>query len=1161
MRLLMAVVAALLALATPLAPPALAQAGPDAGLNQYYFHGPKEDENGINGLRPGPDSSEQTQTAPTNFGDPEDPAADDNVISWRSKPGLDTGIAAGKEIVFRWYFSTPNAEAVLIGASADIRVLAVNASDKARVIGAADDQRLVVSAPTNPVINENVVKATGRLNTGERLFVQVVPHFSDTGPGLTAHYDSPDTASGFSVRTPTPDSGTNNPGVDGLPSADTQGLAFSASLPADPQRDESEPNIEIDGDGNIYTCGPTGVSNAAEYAQVSLDGGNQFHLLGEPPRGQQAPGGGGDCGFATSPVRNPDTKLFNYAYSGLGPLTNFATAASGDLGKTLRASQTTGIPGVDRQWHTFLDEDSVLISYNQQQPRQVVVQRSDDGGVNYSPLPVAATSTNPDFPGPMRSLPAALNPEGKAKGRVPFFGWSRDNQIYLAISYDEGGSWHNCKLAKAPGSPSLFTTVDADSAGNIYAAYSENATFHTYVVTLPIGKLKTCTAAGSEVDPSSGVSTESTPVQAAVDPPVQVDRDAVRTSLFSWITASGAPGRVAVSFYGSETDGDPNIGPGTDDNGKPVGFRGSWDVYVSQSLNADKPDATFAQVKATTHPFHYDSICLNGLGCDIGGGDRSLADFFASDFSPKRHALSVVYNQGYKRPDDAAGQLATPAVITQIAGPTLDGAPVEPAQGAPLDNGREDPAGDALADYSHLCIEADCPPKPTADKPEPGVDIRSVSVGPQADPETGKPVANGGFNVTMRIADLSDAALQQALADQRSTSLLYVFRWINGFRSAAAVATYDPARGFRFGFNGFSTGSVSCGGSGSKCLTYPGDEEVPGKVDAAKGTITISVPLAKLKALTGSTGPGQRPKEGAAGAGSRFYDATAFTLAAVVPPDSPEQSFLYPFDNAPAFDFLTAGALGGPTHGDPDGNDKGNGNGPGPGPGGGGPGPGGTGNGTGERPPGCIPSSGLARVKATGRSGGRLRLFFSRRTAAPVRVDVFRVSKGRKVIRERLVARFRDQTEPLTWNGRGRHRVGDGYYFVRYTMTQGGRKIDVRRVVLQRRHGRFSRRPSHYRRDSCGPLRKFKLERPVFGGPKRVTLKASYRLGTPARVTVTITRRGKAVKRFPAASQEAGRTYRLTLPAAHRPRGDYQVRLHIETATETLNTALTARRL
>ena len=105
-----------------------------------------------------------------------------------------------------------------------------------------------------------------------------------------------------------------------LPSADAQGLSFSAAVPADPQRDEAEPLIEIDRAGNIYTCGPTGFSNASDYAQVSTDGGEQFHLLGTPPRGQQGFGGGGDCVVATGITPNAQGKLV-FAFD---PKVNFA---------------------------------------------------------------------------------------------------------------------------------------------------------------------------------------------------------------------------------------------------------------------------------------------------------------------------------------------------------------------------------------------------------------------------------------------------------------------------------------------------------------------------------------------------------------------------------------------------------------------------------------------------------------------------------------------------------------------------------------------------------------------------------------------------------------------------------------------------------------------
>src|SRR5437899_838809 len=188
-----------------------------------------------------------------------------------------------------------------------------------------------------------------------------------------------------------------------LPSANAQGLQFSAAVPADPQRDEAEPLVEIDRDGNIYGGGPTGLSDAAGYAPVSADGGDQFHLLGAPPRGQQGVGGGGDCGLATAVQRNGEGH-YQYAYAGLGALTGFTTSTSPDNGHRL-ASAGADANGVitsqgalsDRQWMTFLDDHTVLLTWNQQEPRNTVVQKSTDGGLTYSAF-TSVAAPNPEFP-------------------------------------------------------------------------------------------------------------------------------------------------------------------------------------------------------------------------------------------------------------------------------------------------------------------------------------------------------------------------------------------------------------------------------------------------------------------------------------------------------------------------------------------------------------------------------------------------------------------------------------------------------------------------------------------------------------------------------------------------------------------------------------------
>jgi hypothetical protein len=882
-----------------------------------------------------------------------------------------------------------------------------------------------------------------------------------------------------------------------LAAAPSGGMGFSASVPADPQRDEGEPLIEIAKDGTTYTCGPTGVSNAADYAQVSTDGGKQFHLLGEPPRGQQSPGGGGDCALATAPVKNAGN-VFNYAYSGLGPLTSFATATSSNAGRDLTSSPAGGatIPGVDRQWLTFLDANTVLLNYNQQEPRQVVVQKSTDGGLTFG-VRVPATPVNPDFPGPLRTLPASQNPKGNGQP-VAYFPWSVGDDIDLAISFDGGTTFSDCRAAVAPGQPTLFTTADSDAQGNVYLAYGENATFHTYATAIHNADLAKC-AEGLDKNPSANPGFSS---------PVQVDRGAIGSTVFPWLVAGGAPGRVAVAFYGSETDGDPNQGA----------FKGSWNVYVDQSLNLLSPGATFSQTRATTHPVHYDSICLEGLGCDVAGGDRSLADFFAIDYDPTRRALQVVYDTTYKRPGDAEGTIATPTVVTQTDGPSNGGGSLTAAHPAALRTSSTDARGDAIADYS-----SSVPPRHSA--AEPAADFTGVDVSPGP---------SHGFRVTMRLADLSNAALQRAVGDSTSQRLLYVFRWFNGYRSSAAVAKWSPVTGFSFGYNDFVLGSATCGGSAGKCLQYPGDQKIAGRVDQRAGTISLDVPGSKLRALSGGQGPGQRPAQVVAKAGDRLYDGTAFSLGDASPTGGADQSFLYPFDNAPAMDFRVPGGSAAAGSGFPT--------------------PAGAGS--------CV--SGLSGVKVTPK-GRRARIAFKRRKGTGrVRVDIYQDAHGRTIPkRGTRVAHF-SRKRGLRWSGRanrrGRH-VRDGILFVRLKApTRHG--TDIRRYVLSRRSGKLHRRPAHARHPRCsGLIRYFALTRPVLGGRANRTLRTVVQAGSRSRVSFAVRRRGKVVRRFKARTVRAGGILRHTLKPKGIRRGDLRVTVTVRAGRTRRTATRTAKRL
>jgi hypothetical protein len=712
---------------------------------------------------------------------------------------------------------------------------------------------------------------------------------------VVAHNLAPGTyhalACGFVNSTPQPYTGTltvqtvARSSTSSLPSANAQGLQFSAATTADPQRDEAEPLIEISRDGHIYTCGPTGFSGGSDYAQVSTDGGDQFHLLGTPPRGQQGAGGGGDCALATGAAPNAAGN-YQYAYAGLGALSGFTTSTSPNNGHSLATAGADANGGItsngvaaDRQWMTFTDDHTVLLSWNQQVPRNTVVQTSTDGGLTYSPL-TSIAAPDPEFPGPMRYIQSQ---------NVVYMPWTKGEEVNLAVSRDGGATWTDCKVASGAtvtGGTAGFAVADNDSAGNVYVVWADSSDYHTWLSVLTADKLAACNQ--SVADVASTADGEPT-VDPGFSTPVQVDRDDVRTTVFPWVAAGGAPGRVAVAFYGTTSDGDPNSGD----------FKAAWNVYVNQSLNALDASRTFSQVQATTHPFHYDSICLNGLGCDLAvpPGDRTLADFFAIGYNPANGRLSVVFNRDNKKPDESLGHVATPMVVTQIAGPSNSGGTISVADRAVVRSSTSDATGDAQSSYS-LTAPGVAPPDPPT-KNEAAADFTSAAIGPDA--------ATGGFTVTLKVADLSTAALTQALADTGGQSLLWVWKFANGYQDSAVSARWNPVQGFTFGWNDYTLGGTPCTGAtnaqGEKCVVFPGGTPVQGTVDQASGTITLTVPRSVLRQLAGADQYG-RPTEQPAAKGARFYDGSAFSFANNAGPTQDNQSFLYPLDSTPAMDFL-----------------------------------------------------------------------------------------------------------------------------------------------------------------------------------------------------------------------------------------------------------------
>ena len=192
----------------------------------------------------------------------------------------------------------------------------------------------------------------------------------------------------------------------------------------------------------------------------------------------------------------------------------------------------------------------------------------------------------------------------------------------------------------------------------------------------------------------------------------------------------------------------------------------------------------------------------------------------------------------------------------------------------------------------------------------------------------------------------------------------------------------------------------------------------------------------------------------------------------------------------------------------------------------------------------------------TARPSGRgLALRFKRGSAGTVRVAVYRLTRGRRVIPNRLVRSFGRRGRSFRWSGRVRGRpVRSGYYEVRF---RSGR--EVRLVALRRSGGRFTRLAAFQRPRRCDGLSAYRLGGPAVGGSGRQPLSVLYRLSAPGRVSVVVKRGRRTVRRFAARSRAPGKTYRLRFRT--RARGTLRVVLMARLGTRTVRSQLTTRGL
>ena len=179
--------------------------------------------------------------------------------------------------------------------------------------------------------------------------------------------------------------------------------------------------------------------------------------------------------------------------------------------------------------------------------------------------------------------------------------------------------YQNVALPKSPGGGGpghLFPSVATDDAGNVYAAWIDEADSNVYY----------------SYSANQGKSWSL---------PVKVNAAPATTNEFLWAQA-GSKGKLALSWYGTSSKGQPDDFASWFTN--PQGSTAAkWFGYVSVLTNANTTSTTAAQQRFTEKPMHYGQICNQGIGCTVSNGDRTMADFFGFSLD-HADAMQIVFN-------------------------------------------------------------------------------------------------------------------------------------------------------------------------------------------------------------------------------------------------------------------------------------------------------------------------------------------------------------------------------------------------------------------------------------------------------------------------------------------------------------------------------------
>lgn len=457
-------------------------------------------------------------------------------------------------------------------------------------------------------------------------------------------------------------------------------IEFNEETMADFSAVSGEPVIRVSPDDEIFVSVPFGLSTTQSLLWKSIDGGRSFIPLGTPiTRDSVTAPGGGDSHLDF----DGEGRLYFVDLSGAC----VTAAVSLDGGNTFPPERTNPVTCLseehpeaaadDRQWVGAFGDGIGYATWRNLVSSPFWLFKTEDGGLSWDAGTRLGTVS--------QSGPFQVD---KSLRRVTVEGVSYDAILSYQVYYQGTAVKVFRILDRNDGSPlivddfliadpgvsvgNVFPQLAIDTAGNLYAAWSQGATDIYLATSTDRGATW---SEGVRVNDSSG------------------------TNIMPWIVA-GDPGRVDLVWYRSPLKGNPNVPEST------------WDILMAQSVNALKKKPKFRTAKVNQTTIHRGEICLRGLACDLDGSDRSFLEFPSVSIDSEGAAV-VTFNHN-------TNQVAAPYVMVskQVAGPSLYES-VRRLDGAAAPGGSDaDEAGDArFPDHG-----------PAIGPNVPALDIRSVTV-------------------------------------------------------------------------------------------------------------------------------------------------------------------------------------------------------------------------------------------------------------------------------------------------------------------------------------------------------------------------------------------------------------------------------------------------